>query len=234
VVADTLALLDRMLPPPGACRRIEDRWADAAHAAKVDPALLTGDHLIHTDLNPHNILISQQAARVVDWAWPTLGAAWIDPACTALWLIADGYTPAFAEAWAATIPSWTLASPQALDVFIATNAALWADIAAADPRPWKQRLRDVATMWTGQGRHGETRPGIRLCDRTGRIMDPDDSRAPSSCGFVSAVTRRWSKNCVRSRSSSVGRVGPQLGHISGSRGPPDFAGQLIGPSRPER
>ena len=155
VVADTLARLGRMPPAPRACRRIEDRWADAAHAAKVDPALLAGDHLIHTDLNPHNILITQRGARVVDWAWPTLGAAWIDPACTTLWLIAEGHTPAVAEAWAAPVPSWTLASPQALDVFIATNAALWADIAAADPRPWKQRLHHAATMWAEQRRHSE-------------------------------------------------------------------------------
>jgi len=48
-----------------------------------------------------------------------------------------------------------LASPQALDVFIATNAALWADIAAADPRPWKQRLHHAATMWAEQRRHSE-------------------------------------------------------------------------------
>jgi hypothetical protein len=93
-------------------------------AAGIDVGLLVGEHLLHTDLNPHNILVTEHSVRIVDWSWPTLGAAWIDPACAALWLIAEGHTPRTAETWAARIPSWSRFSPQALDAFTAINAAL--------------------------------------------------------------------------------------------------------------
>ncbi|MGH2601190.1 MAG: hypothetical protein ACRDJ9_17620, partial [Dehalococcoidia bacterium] len=145
-IAHTLGQLAGLTAPPTVCRRIEDRWADAAHVAGVDAGLLAGEHLLHTDLNPHNILITEHGVRIVDWSWPTLGAAWIDPACAALWLIAEGHTPSTAETCAASIPSWNECSPQSLHAFTAINAALWGQIAAADPRPWKQRLHTAARI----------------------------------------------------------------------------------------
>lgn len=147
-VGRMLARLAELTPPPTGCRRIEDRWADVAERSGTDPTLLAGDHLLHTDLNPHNILIIDHGARLVDWSWPTLGAPWIDTACATLWLIAEAHTPADAENWAAGNPTWANATSPALDAFAAMNAALWARIAAVDPRPWKLRLRAAAASWT--------------------------------------------------------------------------------------
>jgi hypothetical protein len=152
-VAHTLDQLAGLTPPLTACKRIEDRWADAAREADVDASLLAGEHLLHTDLNPHNVLITEHRIRVVDWSWPTLGAAWVDPACAALWLIAEGHAPSAAETWAASILSWSDCFTRALDAFTAINAALWRQIAAADPRPWKQRLRTAASVWAEHRRH---------------------------------------------------------------------------------
>ncbi|MFJ8815170.1 phosphotransferase family protein [Amycolatopsis thermoflava] len=146
-VTRMLTQLADLNTPNTGCRRIEDRWADAARQAGADPTLLAGDHLLHTDLNPHNILITQHGARLVDWSWPTLGAPWIDTACTALWLIAEGHTPTEAERWAAENPAWAEATRDAIDAFTAINAALWTQIAADVPSTWKRRLRDAAAAW---------------------------------------------------------------------------------------
>jgi hypothetical protein len=145
-IAGVLGQLAALEVPRRACRRIEDRWADAAHRAGVGTELLAGDHLLHTDLNPHNILVTDTDTRIVDWSWPTLGAAWVDTACAALWLIAEGHSPAAAESWASQMV-WTEATPKALDVFTKTNVALWGQIAAAEPRAWKQRLHEAAAAW---------------------------------------------------------------------------------------
>jgi len=151
-VTTMLTQLTELKAPAIGCRRIEDRWADAARQAGTDPTLLAGDHLLHTDLNPHNILITTGGARLVDWSWPTLGAPWIDLACTALWLIAEGHTPACADRWASAHPAWLTAPSAAIDTFAATSAALWDQIAASEPRPWKLRVRDAAATWA---RHRE-------------------------------------------------------------------------------
>jgi len=102
-LATTLTQLGQIPAPNVALARIEQRWA--GHVDEQDLALLTGDRLLHTDLNPHNILVTGRGARIVDWAWPALGAAFINPACAALWLIAEGNAPAAAETWASTIPT---------------------------------------------------------------------------------------------------------------------------------
>jgi hypothetical protein len=86
-------------------------------------------------------------AHIVDWAWPTLGAAWIDPACAALWLIAEGQTPAAAEAWAAGIPAWATASQPRIDAFTRTSRRLWEQIAHDDPQSWKLRLHAATQAW---------------------------------------------------------------------------------------
>lgn len=144
-LAATLIQLGQVRDPEVPLARIERRWA--GQADEHDLALLAGDRLLHTDLNPHNILITLAGARIVDWAWPTLGAAFIDPACAALWLIAEGHTPAAAETWASTIPVWRDAPAAGVDIFTAVNARLWEQIARDDPQPWKQRLHQAALTW---------------------------------------------------------------------------------------
>jgi thiamine kinase-like enzyme len=43
--------------------------------------LLDGDALLHTDFNPLNVLLGPDRVWIIDWVWPTRGAAFIDAAC---------------------------------------------------------------------------------------------------------------------------------------------------------
>ncbi|MGH8910207.1 MAG: aminoglycoside phosphotransferase [Egibacteraceae bacterium] len=126
-------------------KRAEQRWADCADD-ESELMLLCGDSLLHTDFNPCNILVNG-TAWIVDWAWPTRGAGWIDPACLILRLLAAGQTPAGAEAWARQVPSWNAASDQAIDTFAKVNCRLWEEIAQADPQAWKKQLAAAAQEW---------------------------------------------------------------------------------------
>ncbi|MGW3993239.1 hypothetical protein ACWEF6_07095 [Amycolatopsis sp. NPDC004772] len=155
-VADTLARLGELETPDLPLPRIEQRWSGLADAA--DLALLAGEHLLHTDPNPNNILVDGDRAWLVDWAWPTLGASWIDPACAALWLIAEGHTPTEAEAWARTLAAWDDVPPDGLAAFVNINARLWAQIADEDPQPWKLALRDAASRWQSHRTHFDDGP----------------------------------------------------------------------------
>lgn len=74
-------------------------------------------------LEPGNVLVNGRA-YLVDWAWPTRGAAWIDPACLAVWLIASGHSPYSAESCAARVPSWQSAPADALDEFARVQALM--------------------------------------------------------------------------------------------------------------
>ncbi|MDQ7802655.1 phosphotransferase [Amycolatopsis sp. A133] len=144
-LARTLTRLGELEPPPLPLPRIEQRWTGLADDA--DLALLADEHLLHTDLNPNNILVSDGRAWLVDWAWPTLGAPWVDPACAALWLIAEGHTPTAAETWARTLPAWTRVPRDGLDTFVAVSSRLWTTIADDDAQPWKLALRNAANLW---------------------------------------------------------------------------------------
>jgi hypothetical protein len=86
-------------------------------------------------------------ARLVDWAWPTRGAAWIDPACLAVWLVASGHDPDSAESWAARIPSWRAAPATALDEFARIQALMWAGIAADTDEDWTRRVARASRQY---------------------------------------------------------------------------------------
>lgn len=110
-------------------------------------AWLEGDSLLHTDFNPLNVLIAPKATWIVDWAWPTRGAAFIDPACFLLRLMTSGHTPASAERWAAQCTGWDRAPAPAVSAFAIASARLFAETARDDPQPWKRQLAGAASRW---------------------------------------------------------------------------------------
>jgi hypothetical protein len=78
----------------GPLKRAEDRWRTYTDDP-ADALALAGGSLAHTDWMPDNVLIAKGRAWLVDWAWPTLAAAWIDPASWLLRIMAHA-----ARTWA--------------------------------------------------------------------------------------------------------------------------------------
>jgi hypothetical protein len=145
LIAATLQAL-AALPAPGdvPLRTIEDRWHDYI-GDRV--ALLAGPVIAHTDLHRHNILIGPAGAKLVDWAWPTLAAPWVDTACAGLQLIAAGHHPAAAQRWCRQAPAYRAADGAATDAFVEAARAMWDEIAFSDPQPWKLGVAAAAGRW---------------------------------------------------------------------------------------
>jgi hypothetical protein len=136
----------RLIP----CRNLPVKEATQRWSAYLDNhacAWLDGDTLLHTDFNSLNVLIAPQATWIVDWAWPTRGAAFIDPACFPLRLMASGHTATSAERWAAQCAGWDQAPAPAINAFAISSARLFAETARDDPEPWKQQLASAASQW---------------------------------------------------------------------------------------
>jgi thiamine kinase-like enzyme len=90
--------------------------------------LAEGDTLLHTDLHPLNVLVSDRT-RVVDWAWARRGQAWVDRAFVQLRLMLAGHEPQDDE-----VP----------DEFVVAVYGVWLHNA----RKGKPRgLADVARRW---------------------------------------------------------------------------------------
>jgi len=190
-VLEAVGALAQVDLPALPLRRITDRWAEHGHGVSLD--LLDGDTLLHTDLNPNNLLINHRA-HIVDWAWPTRGAAWIDSGCLALWLIANGHTPAQAEL-VVNLPArnttsrlqWTPSSPSAPGSGMTSPAISREDGRAA----WLRRRRN------GQHTDPDTRREPPLV-RGLRLRHPRSStrRVSNTCSSVTwaiswlAVERR--------------------------------------------
>lgn len=144
LITDTMSRLPSA--PAGIdLKRAEQRWS--AYTDQAD--LLAGEHLSHTDWAPGNVLIAGDA-RLVDWAWPTCGAAWIDPACWIVWLIAYGHSPAQAESHAARVKAFAQAAEGAVTAFSAAQAAMWDEIGDEAPHPG---LAAAAANWRKHREH---------------------------------------------------------------------------------
>ena len=79
-------------------KQARQRWA-AYVDREADLDLLDGDALLHTDFNPLNILLGPDRAWIIDWAWPTRGAAFIDAACFLIRAMAPVTAPARPRRW---------------------------------------------------------------------------------------------------------------------------------------
>ncbi len=146
-IAATLRVLALVGLPEGTdVRRAEQRYATYAGR---DSSPFAGTTLCHTDLHKHNILIKdgEREAKLVDWAWPTAGAPWIDTACLILQLIEAGHTPKNAETWAEDIAPFRRAPQDHVSLFVIALKNLWEEISAADPQQWKADVATAARDW---------------------------------------------------------------------------------------
>ncbi|WP_105971972.1 phosphotransferase family protein [Streptomyces geranii] len=147
LVAATLERLSELRAPDGVeLKEAGHRLRDHAPAAAL--AHFTGDALCHTDPNPTNVLVGQGRAWLVDWAWATRGAPWLDAGYWVVWLIAEGgQSPESAEQWASRIPAFREAPEAGLDAFAAANESVWAEIADESPNSWTHSVHTAAKSW---------------------------------------------------------------------------------------
>lgn len=143
-VATLMQRLAHLPAPPAGLPQLADRYVD--HLLPGDAELLHGEHLLHTDTNPHNLLVNGGAAQLVDWAMPAVGPAWIDPALTAVRLMEDGQSPAAALAWLDRIPSWREAPAAGVTAFVGAVCRDWAArIGERSAEPSNARYRALLT-----------------------------------------------------------------------------------------
>ncbi|MFG1766908.1 phosphotransferase family protein [Micromonospora parva] len=127
-------------PAPG-----ETWFTPAARLGFTHPAM-DGETLIHSDLNPTNMIATPVGLRIVDWAWATKAAPWVELALLIPWLIGSGHSAHQAEQWLAQLPAWTATDHQVLDNFASKNATKWAAKSQQNTGRW---VRDLA-VWTGE------------------------------------------------------------------------------------
>ncbi|MEU1687877.1 phosphotransferase [Micromonospora sp. NPDC005707] len=127
-------------PAPG-----EPWFTPAARLGFTHPAM-DGEALIHSDLNPANLIVTAHGLRIVDWAWATKAAPWVELALLAQWLIGSGHSAEQAENWLAQFPAWTAADRKVLDDFASRNASKWSARSRQSTESW---VHDLA-IWTGE------------------------------------------------------------------------------------
>jgi hypothetical protein len=137
-IVEAMVSLARAAPPERGLADAAERWGDRRFA---------GDALLHTHWQSTNLIVTGNGLRVVDWAWATRGAPWIDPACWIVWLVNAGHRPAEAETWAARVPAYAAATPEDLDLFATALAREWQRAADESPSRLTARLRDAAAAW---------------------------------------------------------------------------------------
>lgn len=143
-----LRALDQ-IPAPDVLEVTAAQWWGQYLSDHAQAAALAGDHLVHRDPNPTNFVVTVGRAYLVDWGWAVRGPAWLNPALLVLSLLEAGWEITAAEDCAQRIPSWVTATPHAVSVFAAANAAMWDQTTAGDP-DWAMRYRaDVARRWAG-------------------------------------------------------------------------------------
>lgn len=144
-IVDALGRMSELQLPEIAHDWTETRWDRYADPREVER--FRGDALLHADVNVHNVVIGD-ALWVVDWAWPTRGAAFIEPALFALQLMAEGHTADSAEAWASRCAPWADADPAAIDAFALANQRMWDELSSRDPgRRWMKTMAAAAREW---------------------------------------------------------------------------------------
>ncbi|QKG23204.1 phosphotransferase [Actinomadura verrucosospora] len=132
-------------PCPDAAMAAERRWQRFVD----DPTpLAAGGVLLHTDLNQDNFIITTDgSAYVVDWAFVTRGAPWLELILLIPWLLKAGHQPRAAEEWAAQFPAWAEAETTDIDMFTTAFARQWRTASERRQDAWIARHADLTGRW---------------------------------------------------------------------------------------
>ncbi|RKF25454.1 phosphotransferase [Micromonospora globbae] len=139
-----LDLLAAALNGLQATRALGGPWFTPAGRLGFDHPAMNGTAVVHSDLNPTNLIVTRHGLRIVDWAWATKAAPWVELALLVQWLIGSGHTPEQAEAWLAQFPAWASVDRDVIDHFAFGNAAKWSSKARRSDQGW---VHDIAA-WT--------------------------------------------------------------------------------------
>ncbi|MEU8347759.1 phosphotransferase [Spirillospora sp. NPDC048832] len=144
VLAKTVTALQATPCPDVVRMRVERRWETVTE----DVSPMAGTALLHTDVNAENLLITRDGRAVlVDWAFASRGASWVELGLLLPWLLKAGHTPAEAADWVAGFPSWSEADPADIDLFSAVFAERWRRHAQRNPAEWVLLHADLTRRW---------------------------------------------------------------------------------------
>lgn len=149
-----LELLAAALDDLGRTPALGPTWFSPASRIGFSHPAMDGDVLVHTDLNPANLIMTPSGIRIVDWAFATRAAPWVELALLAQWLIGSGHTAQRADEWLTRFPTWNATDPETLDNLASRNAAKWSAKAKQSTETWVHDLADWTGQWAAYRRNG--------------------------------------------------------------------------------
>jgi hypothetical protein len=143
LIMGLLRELSEMPAPDMPLRSTGEDWGRG-----LDPGLLAGDMLIHTDPNPTNFVVDGDRAWLVDWGWAMRGPAWMTAARLMPFLIEAGWKAAGAEHALACVPAWAEAPPGVVSAYAEDLALSFERAYQRRPSNQHRRLwRDITRRW---------------------------------------------------------------------------------------
>lgn len=127
------------------------RFTPSARLGFTLPAM-DGGMLVHSDLNPANLIMTARGLRIVDWAYATRAAPWVELALLVQWLIGSGHSVGQAEDWLAQFVAWTAIDREVLDTFASRSASKWSAKARRSDEGWVHDLAGWAGEWAAHRR----------------------------------------------------------------------------------
>ncbi|MFB7779274.1 hypothetical protein [Streptomyces bauhiniae] len=141
-----LALMsERPWPEELRKKPLHTRWT--GFLPEPAPPGLQGRELAHTDLSPHNMLVTAGGLVLLDWALACPAPGWADAALAVPRLISAGHTPEQAERVARQVPSYRAADPDDLNLFARTLLNAWEAWERTRPMAHRAALTAAAREW---------------------------------------------------------------------------------------